>query len=154
MSAPGTTGSGGVGDTDWDRGGSAGGYGLDVEHEYIVVGDEPVFVSDIAAFRVEDVVERDLSGLIASAGLTLNFAAVILVGVTAFGWRSQFLIAVVLFFVLGVGSVLELFKSGRSAYQKLTLFVEGGDPIEFCCADEPHVLELVQNLNSRGIGAV
>lgn len=120
------------------RDGAAGGTRWDGDAMF-VMGDVSVPVSSITAYSLEEEFERDVAGLLASAGILLNLSAVCLIGVMAFGWRENFLIAVVLLLVFGFASLFEISTSARSRFQRLTLFQRGTAPIVLSCADRDHI---------------
>jgi len=120
-------------------------------NEYLVLGEKQVAIASIKSYCVEIVQERDMDGLLAAAGVLMNLAMIFLIGVMAFGWRQNFLIAVVLMMALGVASLLELFNAGVSRYQKLTIYHDQGAPITFTCADPGHIEELKAFLEDREI---
>ncbi len=124
------------------------------QEEELVLGDSKVLMSSLVSYSFEDVLEQDFDGMLVAAGVLLNLAAVFLVGVMAFGWRENFLIAVVLFMVFGVACLVELIRPSGVRYHKLTLYSRNGEPIEFTCADLEHIWELVKLLEARGISRV
>jgi len=123
----------------------------DITDEYLVLGDQQVPTTSIKSYSVHEVYERDTDGLLAAAGVLMNLAMIFLIGVMAFGWRQNFLIAVILMMALGLASLLELFNAGRSRYQKLTIYHDEGAPIIFTCADKGHIDELISFLGNRAV---
>ncbi|MBU1212105.1 MAG: hypothetical protein KJ587_12625 [Alphaproteobacteria bacterium] len=99
------------------------------------LGDHAVRLDDIASYKVNEVAERDVDGLMLNAAVFFVAASVFLIGVLQFGWLERFLLGFVFLTVLGVASLLEVLGLNRISYLQLTLFTRSGRMVQFTSVD-------------------
>jgi len=99
------------------------------------LGDHAVRLDDIASYKVNEVAERDVDGLMLNAAVFFVAASVFLIGVLQFGWLERFLIGFVLLTVLGVASLAEVVGLNKISYLQLTVFTRSGRAVQFTSVD-------------------
>lgn len=111
------------------------------------LGSHSVRLDDIASYKLEEIVERDIEGLLINAAIFFVAGSVFLIGVVQFGWLEQFLIGFVFLFILGMTSLSEVMGLNRISYLQLTVFTHGGRNVRFRSVDHRDVGRLTGFLN-------
>ncbi|MDX2290443.1 MAG: hypothetical protein NW217_16710 [Hyphomicrobiaceae bacterium] len=107
------------------------------------LGAHAVDVDDIASYRLEEVVDRDIAGLALIAFGSLAVAMLVLTGVVAFGWLERLLIACGILSVLGIASLIEIVGVTTVRYLRVTVFTRSGRLIPFTATDHKETGELI-----------
>lgn len=110
------------------------------------LGQQSVRLEDIASYKLEQISDRDVEGLLINGLMFFVAAVIFLVGVLQFGWLERFLIGFVFLTVLGVSSMFEVFGLNRIEYLQLTVFTHSGRKLKFSSADHRDVGRLVDFL--------
>lgn len=80
----------------------------------------------IVSCRIEDVVEHDAAGKIATIALLFAAALVVLLGLLDFGWAGRLTILALVLGVIGAVSALEAMGLTRKAYYRLDILLNDG----------------------------
>lgn len=99
------------------------------------LGNHAVRLDDIASYKVNEVAERDVDGLMLNAAVFFVVASAFLIGVLQFGWLERFLIGFVFLTVLGVASLVEVVGLNKINYLQLTVFTRSGRSVQFTSVD-------------------
>ncbi|MCH9808046.1 MAG: hypothetical protein K0U74_09955 [Alphaproteobacteria bacterium] len=110
------------------------------------LGSQSVRLEDIASYKVEQISERDVEGLLLNGTMFFFGALVFLIGVLQFSWLERFLIGFVFLSILGIASMAEVVGLNRIQYMQLTVFTHSGRKLKFSSADDRDVGRLVDFL--------
>lgn len=99
------------------------------------LGNHALRLDDIASYKVNEISERDMDGLLLIAAISVVAAAVFLIGVLQFGWLERFLIGFVFLVILGVATLLEVAGLNTIRYLQLTVFTRSGRSVSFASVD-------------------
>lgn len=99
------------------------------------LGNHAVRLEDIVSYKVNEVAERDMDGLLFNVAVFLLVAAVFLIGVLQFGWLERFLIGFLFLLILGISSLAEVAGLNTIRYLQLTVFTRSGRAVEFTSVD-------------------
>lgn len=80
----------------------------------------------IIGCRIEDVVERDTAGRIASLGLLVAAVLVLMLGLLDLGWASRLMIGAVVLAAIGGVSAMEALGLTRTLHYRLDILLDDG----------------------------
>lgn len=102
---------------------------------------------EIVGCRIEDVVERDTAGKLATLGLFFAAALVLLLGVVEFGWRTRFLIGAVVLGTIAAVSGMEALGINRIVYYRLDVLLKDGRRVGYTTASRADAEALAVELS-------
>ena len=100
----------------------------------------------IIGCRIEDVVERDTAGKLASLGLLFAAVLVLLLGLVEFGWSSRLMIGAVVLGVIGAVSAMETLGLSRTLHYRLDILLNDGRRVGYTTENRRDAEALAQDL--------
>ena len=110
-------------------------HGLDEAAGVLHVGVTSVRLADVRRYDAAGLSEKDLSTAFATIAIFSGVAAIFLFAVIETGWRAKFLIEGVLFGVLALCAVAELFTARRQTLYTFEIDCHDGARATFVTAD-------------------
>jgi len=112
----------------------------------INVGSLRLDRDEIVGCRIEDVVERDTAGKIATLGLFFAAALVLLLGLVEFSWAMRLLLVGIVLAVIAAASCMEALGISSVVYYRLDILLRDGRSVGYTTADRADAVTLAAQL--------
>lgn len=100
----------------------------------------------IIGCRIEDVVEKDTAGRVASLGLLVAAVLVVMLGLLDLGWASRLMIGAVVLAAIGGVSAMEALGLTRTLHYRLDILLNDGRRVGFTTASRRDAEALAHDL--------